>query len=405
MYQNIAVLFAFAFVYGLVSGRLERTPITGAIAFTAFGLAMGPIGLNLLTLGAGAQALRTLAELTLALVLFTDAANADFKVLKLNYAIPERLLLIGLPLTILLGMVSAIMLFGELGYLECALLATMLAPTDAALGKAVVTNPSVPAPVREGLNVESGLNDGICVPVLLILLALSTEPTGQSSMRLVLHHFAQEIGIGVAVGLAVSFVGVTALRFAETKHWTTATWRQLPAIALALTAFSAAQALGGSGFIASFVGGLVAGGMSRRQNVKHELLLAAEGAGDVFGLMTWVLFGSAVITQALGRVTWEVAVYAILSLTFIRMAPVWLALLGSDLQADSKLFIGWFGPRGLASIVFAVIVLDANVPGNDLLMTTVACTVILSILCHGLTASPLADAFARRMGAAQPRTT
>jgi NhaP-type Na+/H+ or K+/H+ antiporter len=170
---------------------------------------------------------------------------------------------------------------------------------------------------------------------------------------------------------------------------------------LAFTSFAAAQALGGSGFIACFVGGLVAGGMARRQKQKHEFLLAAEGAGDIFGLLTWVLFGSAVISQAAERLSWEVAAYAVSSLTAIRMIPVWLALSGAGLAADSKLFMGWFGPRGLASVVFAIIVLDADLPGGETLTTTVAWTVILSILAHGVTASPLAAIFARRVSAMQ----
>jgi NhaP-type Na+/H+ or K+/H+ antiporter len=338
MYQNVAVLFAFAFAYSLIAGRLERTPIAGALVFTAFGLVAGPFGLNLLTLDVHAQSLRTLAELTLALVLFTDAAGADLKVLRLSYTIPERLLLIGLPLTILLGFGVAVVLFGELGYVECALLATMLAPTDAALGKAVVINPAVPPPIREGLNVESGLNDGICVPVLLILLALAAEPNvGKGPLELVLHHFAQEIGIGCLVGAGLALAGVWTLRLADDRGWSTTVWRQLPAIALAFTSFAAAQALGGSGFIATFVGGLVAGGMARRKKQKHEFLLAAEGAGDIFGLLTWVLFGAAVISQAVERLGWAVAAYAVLSLTIIRMVPVWLALAGTDLRV---------GPRG-----------------------------------------------------------
>lgn len=399
MYQDMAILFSFAFLYALVAARLERTPIAGALVFTAFGLAVGPKGLNWLVLDIHAQNLRVLAELTLALVLFTDAASADLRVLSLNYGIPERLLLIGLPLTILLGAATASLLFPTLGMIQAALLATMLAPTDAALGKAVVVNPSVPAPIREGLNVESGLNDGICVPVLLALLALAAEPvSGAGSWKLVLHHFVQEIGIGLAVGAGFALIGVWVLRLSAKRGWLSTVWKQLPAIALAFATFSAAQALGGSGFIASFVGGILAGGMARHQEQKHELLLTAEGASDLFGLLTWVLFGAVVVGQALDRLTWEVLLNAILSLTLVRMVPVWLALVGTDLGADGKFFLGWFGPRGLASIVFAIIVLDANLPGSRILTATVAWTVILSILAHGLTASPLANAFARRIG-------
>ncbi|MGH1573519.1 cation:proton antiporter [Methylobacterium sp. P31] len=397
MYQTVAVLFAFVFAYSLVAAPLERSPIAGALLFTTFGLAVGPAGLNIITPNAQAQILQRLAEFTLALVLFTDAANADLGVLRHSYAIPGRLLLIGLPLTILLGFLVGALVLPELGLLGCALLATMLAPTDAALGKAVVTNAAIPGPVREGLNVESGLNDGICVPVLLIFLALAAESDpGRHALDLAFHHFATEIGVGLCVGVGLAVLGVPALRFAGNHGWIDSAWRQLPAVALALTAFAAAQALGGSGFIGSFVGGLVAGGMARQRVVKHELLLAAEGAGNVLALLTWVLFGAVVIAQVPQRLTWAVVVYAVLSLTAIRMVPVWLALAGTTLATDGKLFIGWFGPRGLASVVFAVIVLAADLPGSRTLTTTVAVTIILSILAHGLTANPLSAAFARR---------
>ncbi len=395
MYRNIAVIFAFVFAYSLVAGRLERTPVAGAILFTAFGFLCGPVGLGLVTFQIDAQGLRTLAELTLALVLFTDAAGADLAVLRRNRALPERLLLIGLPLTILLGALVGAAVFPHLAPLELALLGTMLAPTDAALGKPVIVNPAVPAPIREGLNVESGLNDGICVPVLLVLLALATEAGSPGeTLGTALRHFVAEIGIGALVGATLTFLAVHALRLAGQRGWTTETWRQLTVIALALTCFALAQATGGSGFIACFVGGLLAGAMGRRH--KHAYLLAAEGAGNLLTLATWVAFGSVVVGQAIGRLSWNVVAYAVLSLTLVRILPVLLALAGSRLTLDARLFVGWFGPRGLASIVFAVIVLDARLPGSDTLTAAVACTVILSILAHGLSANPLATALAGR---------
>src|SRR5210317_213845 len=184
MYENLAILAAFVLLYSLVSGGLEKTLFNGAVVFMAFGLILGPLGLGFLTLEVDLELLRTLAELTLALVLFTDAANANLRELKHSFKIPQKLLLIGLPLTILLGFVTGYLLFDGLALLEIALIATMLAPTDAALGKAVVTNEAVPSNIREGLNVESGLNDGICVPILFIFLALasSTGADGSTSM-------------------------------------------------------------------------------------------------------------------------------------------------------------------------------------------------------------------------------
>ena len=211
MYETLAILAVFIFLYSISSGGLERTPINGALVFTAFGLALGPLGLGILSLDVDKEGLRTLAELTLALVLFTDASNANLGVLKKNIAIPQRLLLIGLPLTILLGFGVGVLVFDGLTLLEIAILATMLAPTDAALGKAVVTNEAVPSNIREGLNVESGLNDGICVPILFVFLALVTATGAETSTPvLAMKLVAEEIGIGVAVGVGLTVPGQLA---------------------------------------------------------------------------------------------------------------------------------------------------------------------------------------------------
>jgi NhaP-type Na+/H+ or K+/H+ antiporter len=394
MYVTIAVLFAFVFLYGLVAGKAEATPIGGAVVFVFVGLVLGPSGLGALAMDVRAEDLRLLAEFTLALVLFTDAATANIAVVLQNRPTILRLLLLGLPLTILAGWAVGAWLFPSVGTIELAILATMLAPTDAALGMAVFRNPAVPASIREDLNVESGLNDGICVPVLLALLVYATEPTTSLGSGIALKHFAREIGVGALAGGVLAYLGVQAIRLSARRVWGSEVWRQLPVIGMALTCFATAQALGGSGFIACFVGGLVAGAMARRE--KHEYLLAAEGFGRVLSLLTWVTFGAVVVGPALGRFTWEVLAYAVLSLTVVRMLPVYLALTGLGMRWDAKLFVGWFGPRGLASIVFAVMVLQANLPSSGILTVTVAWTVILSILAHGLTAGPLAAAFGRR---------
>jgi len=397
MYWNLAVLAGFVFVYSVFAGRLERTLVGGAITYIAFGMVSGTPGLGILQLDVHAEGLRLLAELTLALVLFTDAANADLGVLRRSLAIPERLLLVGLPLTIALGFVAGVAIFDRLDLLEVALLATMLAPTDAALGKAVVTNPSVPAKIREGLNVESGLNDGICVPILLLFLALAVGEVGKGpTTGLVLGHFAEQIGIGAVMGLASTMFAAIAIRFAVGRGWTSEIWLQIPVPALALLCFATAQATGGSGFIACFVGGLMAGALARRR--KDELLRSAEGIGDTLALLTWVAFGAVVVTLPGDALSWQVVLYALLSLTLIRMIPVLVCLTGTGLAFDTKLFIAWFGPRGLASIVFIIIVLDEHLPGTATLGMTVVCTVLLSVLAHGLTANPFAAALGSRSG-------
>jgi NhaP-type Na+/H+ or K+/H+ antiporter len=397
MYQDLAILALFILVYSSVAGRVERTWVSGPIVFTIFGLLIGPVGLDLLSFRADGESIRTLAELTLAMVLFTDAAGADMGVLRKTEALPMRLLLIGLPLTILLGFGVGALLFKQLSLVEIALLATMLAPTDAALGKAVVTNEAVPNAVRQGLNVESGLNDGICVPILFVFLALASGKAGEGGpWQLAMKLVAEEIGIGLAVGLALTTMASVLLKFAKGKGWLTHTWIQIPVVALALGCFGLAQFLGGSGFIAAFSGGLLFGALAKQH--REEFLLAAEGTGDALALITWVIFGSAVVGQALGYFSWLDLVYAVLSLTLIRMLPVFISLTDMGVSIEGKLFMGWFGPRGLASIVFGVIVVNANLPNSGPIAMTVVCTIILSILAHGITANPWAKAFGERGG-------
>lgn len=399
MYETLALLTVFVLIYSVVAGAVERSWISGPIVFTLFGLLIGPVGLDLLSLAADRTMIKALAELTLAMVLFTDAAGADLRVLKKTSGLPARLLLIGLPLTIVLGFAGATILADSLSLFAMAVLATMLAPTDAALGKAVVTNKAIPNEIRQGLNVESGLNDGICVPILFLFLALALDKAGdEGPWSLAVKLVIEEIGIGLAVGLVLTFLAVKLLRFARQRHWLTHTWTQIPVVALALGCFAVAQYLGGSGFIAAFSGGLLFGIMDVHlpKEVKEEYLLASEGTGDTLALITWVIFGSAVVGQAIGSFSWEILLYSVLSLTVIRMLPVFLSLAGSGIDTEGKLFIGWFGPRGLASVVFAVMVIESGLPNSGPLIMTVACTIILSIVAHGITANPWARAYGER---------
>ena len=398
MYENAGMLAVFLLIYSAIAGWIERSLISGPIVFTAAGFILGADGLGILRIHIDGEGLRLLAELTLAMVLFTDAANADFSVVKRNLGLPERLLLVGLPLTIVLGFIAAAVAFPRLEVLEMALLAAMLAPTDAALGKPVVTNHTVPAAMREALNLESGLNDGICVPIVVLLLGLAvgTQIEGGTAVH-VARVVIEAIGIGLVVGLALTWLTTAMLRFAEGRGWISEHWVEIPIVALAAACFTAAQALGGSGFIACFVGGLLLSRLGARH--KQELLRGAEHMGEALALLTWVIFGGIVVARMIDRVTWSALLYATLSLTVIRMLPVFLCLIGTKTSVADKLFIGWFGPRGLATIVFAVLVLDEHLPGNDTLMLAAGWTVLLSVIAHGVTANPLV----RRM-AARPAT-
>lgn len=387
MYLNIALLALFTFLYALVSGRIERSSISAPIVFVLTGLVLGPGVSGALALDLSVEDLRILAELTLSMVLFSDASNADLERLRRYRTLPRRLLLVGLPLTILFGLLVGWLLFPALSMLEVALIAAILAPTDAALGKPVVSHPAVPADIREALNLESGLNDGICVPLVILLLdvAVGTRVEGSPVFH-VLGTVVAEIGIGIAVGAALTIPASFLIRLAFSKGWVGHTWAGLPAIALAIACFAFAQVLGGSGFIACFVGGLIFGA---RQSSGHELLRGVEGTGDALALLTWVVFGALVVWQISAEITPAVLIYATLSLTLVRILPVYFSLAGTHVPLVDRLFIGWFGPRGLASIVFGVLVLAAGLPNGNSVEATIACTVILSVVAHGVTANPL----------------
>lgn len=390
MYGELAIVTLFAFCYSLVSGRLERSVISGPMVFVAAGFLMGPFVLGWFDNGITRTELRTLADCTLALVLFCDAANADLRTLRHQIQIPARMLLLGLPGVILLGSLLALVLFTSLTIFEAAILGTMLAATDAALGKAVVTNKIVPARLREGLNIESGLNDGLCVPILFVFIALAEGSVaaegGVSAMAL--HLVAEELGIGLLVGLAITFLGAWIFRFFYSRGWVTEIWMQTTVVSLALSCFFIAQSFHGSGYIAAFTGGLLFGYLAR--DATHKLILAGEGLSEILALLTWMLFGSVVIGAAIAEFTWAMIIYALLSLTLVRMVPICLSLAGSGEKSPAKLFLGWFGPRGLASIVFAVIVVEKELPGSHFIAMTVVCTVVLSLILHGVTAQPLA---------------
>jgi NhaP-type Na+/H+ or K+/H+ antiporter len=304
------------------------------------------------------------------------------------------MLLLGLPGSIVLGIALAAFMFDALTFYEAAIVGTMLAATDAALGKAVITNQNVPAQIREGLNIESGLNDGLCVPILLVFIALAEGSSSGNGVSLALALVAEEIGIGLAVGLGLTAIAGWLIRMCWKRGWINETWMQITVVGLALACFATAQSLHGSGYIAAFSGGLLFGFTAKAS--KHKLVLPAEGIAETLALLTWMVFGVNVVVQSLDTFTWEIVVYALLSLTIVRMLPIFVSLTGTGESTPSKLFLGWFGPRGLASIVFAVIVLDANLPGGPIISMVVVCTVFFSLIAHGVSANPLAKWMARK---------
>jgi sodium/hydrogen antiporter len=391
---ELAIIAAALLLVAGVSRRLTRTSFTPAMAFCLIGVLVGPLVLDEVTSEPTGASVRTLAETTLAIVLFADASRIKLRLLRREYAVPLRLLGIGLPLTIALGAVLALAVFASLNAADAVVLAILLAPTDAALGQAVVTEPRLPSRIRQGLNIESGLNDGICVPLLLIALAIADVEDTTTSAHHAVAIVAEEIGYGLlggaVAGIAASAVVVLGVR----RDLITGTWLQVIPVAGAALAYGIAVALGGSGFIAAFVAGGIFGTLVTAE--AEEASRFNEELGGLLGGVTFLVFGAVLLGPALEHVTWSIALYAVLSLTVARMLPVAVAMMGSGAKWQTVGFLGWFGPRGLASIVFAVItVQSAHLTGSETILRVTYLTVGLSVFAHGVSAEPLAKAYAR----------
>ena len=376
-----------------VSRRLSGTPITPAILFVSIGIVVGPKVLDGVDIASTSSTLRALAEATLAFVLFSDASRIDLGKLRRDVSVPLRLLGIGLPLTIALGALAAAVIFGQLTVWEAVIVGVILAPTDAALGQAVVTEPRVPGRIRQGLNVESGLNDGVCVPLLFAAVAAADVQShisgGRSASTLVL----EEIGYGVAGGVAAALLVAAVVVYAGRRDLIDGAWRQVIPAAGAALAYGTANALDGSGFIAAFVAGMVFRAVIKRD--PGDMNRLTEEVGSVLNGVTFVLFGAILLGPALGELSWQLALYAVLSLTVVRIVPVAIGMLGTHARVPTLGFMGWFGPRGLASIVFAVILVEeSKLPHEHLIVLAIYLTVGLSVFVHGLTAAPLADRYA-----------
>ncbi|MCH9733951.1 MAG: sodium:proton antiporter [Actinomycetia bacterium] len=379
------VITAFA----LVSGRLAKMWITPPMIFVTFGAIVGPDGLGAIDISIESETVKVIAEITLALLLFTDAARINIPRLRAEHGMPKRMLGFGMPLTIVLGAVFALALFSDLGVWAALLVATILAPTDAALGQAVVTSDRVPVRVRQALNVESGLNDGIAAPLVVIFASLAIPKVEALSAVDSFREIVQQIGFGLLIGgvlgIAVGLLG----RASAERNWIDNVFGQLGVLTLAIGAWAFASAAGGSGFIAAFICGLAFGSVDRDPEPITEF---TESGGQLLNLVVFAIFGGVFVGPAVSALTWQVALYAVLSLTVVRMIPVAISLTGLGLRRDTVFFVGWFGPRGLASIVFGLVVLEqAGFTVASDLFAGVTCTVLLSVFAHGLTAHPLSD--------------
>jgi NhaP-type Na+/H+ or K+/H+ antiporter len=364
------------------------------MVFMGVGLLLGPKVIGVVEPAPGGETVKLLAEATLAVVLFADAARIDLRALRAQVGVPERLLGIGLPLTIVAGFLAGLVVFGSLEWPEALLLAVILAPTDAALGQAVVTLPSLPLRVRQSLNVESGLNDGLCVPVFVVVLGIAGAEAGIVSGSHAARVLVEQIGYGVLMGVGAGTLSAAVIVLAGRRGYVDGSWLQVVPVAGAALAYSSAAAIGGSGFIAAFVGGAMFGAVRRR--VGGEVGYFLEEAGGLLGAATFVVFGAVLLEPTLSRLSWQVGLYAVLSLTIVRMLPVALSMLGTRERTPTVAFLGWFGPRGLASIVFAVLTIESRgrLPHEGTVLDAVFFTIGLSVVLHGLTAAPLARRFA-----------
>jgi NhaP-type Na+/H+ or K+/H+ antiporter len=397
MHDYPIIIFAalLAYVFGLFSKLAERSPITGPMVFVGVGILAGPLGFDWVKVSINAELVRVMAEITLVLILFVDASLIDLPALIQARGIPLRLLLIGLPLTMLLGILLAWALLPGLSIWLLALLALILSPTDAALGQAVVKSEVVPERIRQAINVESGLNDGIALPPILLCIAvLAGDPARQLGSGFWSDFLFSQLLYGPLMGAAVGWVGGFLVDRASRAGWMNDTFQRLISASLAMLAYAAAEMIHGNGFIAAYFGGLLLG--VRSHAVRERVQEFGEAEGQQLALYIFLLFGLVLVPAALPHWDSRAWIYAVLSLTVIRMLPVALSLIGSGLDRPAVGFIGWFGPRGIASILYLLIVVGKlGTQKLEYLLAVIVLTVMLSVLAHGVTAVPLAGAYGR----------
>lgn len=387
---GLTTLAALVAAYTLVASKLDRWWISAPMVFVAAGLILGPGGLNALPFSVSNETILTVTELTLALLLFSDASTVRLRDVEGDASLPNRLLFAGLPLTMAAGALLAYLIIPGAGWGPAALIAVILAPTDAALGLAVVTNRAVPVRIRRALNVESGLNDGIATPFVTFFIALVAAEDGIGDKAWGLEALRQ-IGLAIVTAVVVGYLGGKLLALASDHQWTADVSEQIAILALALLAYEGSVAIGGNGFIAAFAGGIFFGAVTKgRMQAPGRF---AETLGLSASFLVWSIFGGLFAGKLFTReLSAQPVIYAIASLTVIRMLPVAIALTGTHLRTATVAFMGWFGPRGLASVVFTLIALRdlEDSSAGTLLVQTATWTILLSVVLHGVSASPLA---------------
>ena len=402
-----AILMLLVLGWAVVSDRLARWNITGPLVFTVAGFVLANGEWAPLSVDVDAPTVHLLAEVTLALLLFSDAARVNFSALRHDLGVPMRLLGIGLPLSVLLGALAAAWLFHDSTWALAGFVGAALAPTDAALSVQVINDERLPMRVRRTLNVESGLNDGIVTPLVVFTLAVASRQLGAigGDETATITRPLLELGIGILVGAVIGLGSATLIALGARRRWVSAGGRRLATLAAALSSYALAITLDGNGFIAAFIAGIAFGASLPRDVADPDKVSELpELVGEILSLAVWFLFGAALVPVAFRYFSVWTLGYAVLSLTVIRLLPVWLALLGTRHDTRTVLFLGWFGPRGLASVVFALLAVEelgrSEIVGST--VSAVVFTVLLSVVAHGISGGPLGSLYARRHGETAP---
>ncbi len=396
----IVIILLGVITFAALSRRIETSIITLPMVFAAFGWLIGQGGAQLVPLHAEHEFIHSIAEITLILVLFSDASRVDLRELRSNYTIPARMLFIGMPLTILLGtlIVHWVSPAPDMSWAVALLVAAILTPTDAALGQTVVSSPTVPFLLRQGINVESGLNDGLALPVVMIAAIIAAEMVGTQVEGLpenIALFALMQVVLGPLAGIVIGYLFARILDAVINARFITIVFQGIYFLCVAFLAFAAAELIGGNGLIAAFVGGLVFGNTLNNSSTFIDEFMESEG--QLLTMFTFLIFGAVMVPLGIEHANWKTLVLAILFLSVIRMLPIWLSLAGSGISSYEKIFLGWFGPRGLASILFALLILERFViPQRDEIMACVVLTVMLSIVLHGISANPMSNRFKQR---------
>ncbi len=399
---GLVVILICILLAATISRRIQNTIITLPMVYTFFGIILGGLVLDIIHLTPEDHLVEFIAELTLVIVLATDASRINFRGLMRDHNLPVRLLGIGLPMSIILGTIAAVLILTDLSFWEAVILSIILAPTDASLSQSVVSNPKVPIRIRQTLNVEGGLNDGIALPFLLLAIAFAESEVVFSSPVGFFLSASGQIIFGIVAGLVTGYLGTRFIQWGQRSGWMSMNYQKISSLALILLAFGLAEFIGGNGFIAAFCFGLTSRNVAGEKETE-ELYEHAETEVTVLTLLTFMLFGGVMLPHAIGSVTPSIFIYALLSLVLVRTLSVVVSMINANVQRITTLFMGWFGPRGIASILYVFIVMESQqLPGLDMIYTVVMITVLFSIFAHGITAAPGATRYAAAITKLEP---